>query len=78
MAVLDLSKLDLNIQLNDKETLRDINGKGVLTGLTEISEIRSKKIIDGVFSFTYIQNRGMAWGMFQNKIPMFVIIYKPH
>ena len=24
---LDLSKLDLNIQLNDKETLRDINGK---------------------------------------------------
>lgn len=27
--------------------LRDINGKGVLTGLTEISEIQSKKIVDG-------------------------------
>ena len=27
--------------------LRDLNGKGVLTGLTEISEITSKKIIDG-------------------------------
>ncbi len=28
--------------------LRDVNGKGVLTGLTEISEINSKKIVDGV------------------------------
>ncbi len=27
--------------------LRDINGNGVLTGLTEISEINSKKMIDG-------------------------------
>ena len=27
--------------------LRDLNGKGVLTGLTEISEIVSKKEIDG-------------------------------
>ncbi len=27
--------------------LRDLNGKGVLTGLTEISEIISKKVIDG-------------------------------
>lgn len=27
--------------------LRDINGKGVLTGLTEISEVCSKKVIDG-------------------------------
>lgn len=27
--------------------LRDINGNGVLTGLTEISEIRSSKIVDG-------------------------------
>lgn len=27
--------------------LRDINGKGVLTGLTEISEVCSKKIVDG-------------------------------
>ncbi len=27
--------------------LRDINGKGVLTGLTEVSEIRQNKIVDG-------------------------------
>lgn len=30
-----------------KRGLRDINGKGVLAGLTEISEIRSTKIVDG-------------------------------
>lgn len=28
--------------------LRDVNGKGVLTGLTEISEIQSSKVVDGV------------------------------
>lgn len=27
--------------------LRDLNGRGVLTGLTEISEIQSKKLVDG-------------------------------
>lgn len=31
-----------------KRGLRDINGKGVLTGLTEISEISSTKIINGI------------------------------
>ena len=31
-----------------KRGLRDVNGKGVLTGLTEISEIISSKMIDGV------------------------------
>lgn len=31
-----------------KRGLRDLNGKGVLTGLTEISEIISTKIVDGV------------------------------
>lgn len=30
-----------------KRGLRDLNGKGVLTGLTEISEVCSKKIING-------------------------------
>ena len=30
-----------------KRGLRDINGKGVLAGLTEISEIVSSKTIDG-------------------------------
>lgn len=33
----------------------------------------SKTVIEGVFSFTYIQNRGMAWGMFQGKIPVFLV-----
>ena len=28
--------------------LRDLNGKGVLTGLTEISEIQSKQKVNGV------------------------------
>ena len=27
--------------------LRDVNGNGVLTGLTEISEIQSSKLVDG-------------------------------
>lgn len=31
-----------------KRGLRDINGKGVLAGLTNISEIRASKIVDGV------------------------------
>ncbi len=30
-----------------KRGLRDINGKGVLTGLTEISDIVSSKTVDG-------------------------------
>ena len=30
-----------------KRGLRDLNGKGVLAGLTNISEIRSHKIVDG-------------------------------
>ncbi|MGI6168382.1 MAG: citrate/2-methylcitrate synthase [Christensenellales bacterium] len=32
---------------NVKRGLRDLNGKGVLTGLTEISEIRSNEMVDG-------------------------------
>lgn len=31
-----------------KRGLRDINGNGVVTGLTNISEINSKKVVDGV------------------------------
>ena len=30
-----------------KRGLRDLNGKGVLAGLTEISDIVSKKMVDG-------------------------------
>lgn len=39
---------DLYAQYDVKRGLRDLNGKGVLTGLTEISEIRQNKIVDGV------------------------------
>ena len=38
---------DLYAKYDVKRGLRDINGKGVLTGLTEISEIQSSKIVDG-------------------------------
>lgn len=31
-----------------KRGLRDLDGKGVLTGLTEISTINSQKVVDGV------------------------------
>lgn len=34
-------------KLNVKRGLRDLNGKGVLTGLTEISEIQAKQTVDG-------------------------------
>mgnify|MGYP007070017584 CR=1 FL=1 len=38
---------ELYTKYDVKRGLRDINGKGVLTGLTEISEIVSNKMIDG-------------------------------
>ncbi|MBE5952858.1 MAG: signal peptidase II [Lachnospiraceae bacterium] len=41
--------------------------------LSSFQLYESKPVIKGVFSFTYIQNRGMAWGMFQGKIPIFLI-----
>lgn len=43
------SKIDPALYIEHKVNrgLRDLNGKGVLTGLTEISDVISKKIIDG-------------------------------
>lgn len=38
---------DLYAKYDVKRGLRDINGKGVLTGLTDISEIRQNKIVNG-------------------------------
>ncbi len=37
----------LYTQYNVKRGLRDINGKGVLAGLTNVSDVRAKEIIDG-------------------------------
>ena len=46
---LDNSRIDASLytkyQVN--RGLRDLNGRGVLTGLTEISEIQSSKVVDG-------------------------------
>ena len=43
------SKIDPQLYIDNKVNrgLRDLNGKGVLTGLTEISDVVSKKIVDG-------------------------------
>ncbi len=38
---------DLYAKFDVKRGLRDLNGKGVLTGLTEVSEIRQNKIVNG-------------------------------
>ena len=43
----DLIENDLFIKYDVKRGLRDLNGKGVLTGLTRISEIIAKKEVDG-------------------------------
>ena len=39
---------ELYAKYDVKRGLRDLNGKGVLAGLTEISEICSSKMVDGV------------------------------
>lgn len=46
---MDNTKFDpaLYSKYDVKRGLRDINGKGVLTGLTDISEIRQNKVVDG-------------------------------
>lgn len=48
-ACLAHSQIDpeLYLQYDVKRGLRDVNGKGVLTGLTNISEIISSKVVDG-------------------------------
>ena len=43
----DLIDADLFTKYEVKRGLRDLNGKGVLAGLTRISDVRAKQIIDG-------------------------------
>ena len=38
---------ELYTKYNVKRGLRDINGKGVLTGLTKISEVNATQVVDG-------------------------------
>lgn len=44
----DLIDSELFTKYDVKRGLRDLNGKGVLAGLTNISDVRAKKIVDGV------------------------------
>lgn len=45
----DSGKIDLNLyeEYNVKRGLRDSNGRGVLTGLTEVSDVMGFKVVDG-------------------------------
>ncbi len=38
---------ELYVRYNVKKGLRDLKGKGVLAGLTNVSDVRAKKIVDG-------------------------------
>lgn len=43
----DYTPEELFIQYDVKRGLRDVNGKGVRAGLTNISDVRAKKVVDG-------------------------------
>lgn len=44
----DIIDSELFTKYDVKRGLRDLNGKGVLAGLTNISDVRAKKVVDGV------------------------------
>lgn len=44
----DIIDAELFTKYDVKRGLRDLNGKGVLAGLTNISDVRAKKLVDGV------------------------------
>ena len=44
----DIIDAELFTKYDVKRGLRDLNGKGVLAGLTNISDVRAKEIVDGV------------------------------
>lgn len=41
---------------------------------TDLSQIESIPILQGVFHLTYVENRGAAFGILQNKIWFFVLV----
>lgn len=48
-----------------------------LTKLWAVKQLKSGNdltIIKGIFDFSYLENRGAAWGIFQNKIIFLLII----
>ena len=44
----DIIDTELFTKYDVKRGLRDLNGKGVLAGLTHISDVRANKIVDGI------------------------------
>ena len=44
----DIIDSELFTKYDVKRGLRDVNGKGVLAGLTHISDVRASKMVDGV------------------------------
>ncbi len=52
--------------------IADFVSKIVVSQNMNIGE--SIKLIDGVFSLTYIRNKGMAWGMLQNQRWIFIAV----
>ena len=42
--------------------------------ITNLTKFESYPVIDGFFHFTYVENRGAAFGMLQNKTWFFVLI----
>ena len=58
----DLIDQELYTRFDVKRGLRDLNGKGVLAGLTNVSEVRAKKIVDGqeVPDYGHLYYRGYA------------------
>ena len=47
-----------------------------LLALNYLKDIRSIPIIQNVFHLTYVENRGAAFGMFQNNQIIFIIVKK--
>ena len=44
----DMIATELFTKFDVKRGLRDLNGKGVLAGLTRISDVRANRMVDGV------------------------------
>ena len=44
----DIIDSELFTKYDVKRGLRDVNGKGVLAGLTHISDVRASRMVDGV------------------------------
>lgn len=80
-------KNNTNVQMNTKQKIAGCYLPAILLFIlllfldqltkyivyTKMNLYDSIKLWDGVFHFTYIQNKGAAWGMFEEKQIIFVI-----